>query len=150
MCKLNIGAQPQPVHNITAKAVVRVRHLTLWKKAVLRICSFSTTVPLAQTEKGCACRSGARRGGTEVKKMVQWHWLENKMLLICPISEPNFAKKSKLSSTYRTITSNQCCGSKYIEFGSGSRILAQFGSGSGSRVISISKEFFLSVESLNC
>ena len=34
---------------------------------------------------------------------------------------------------------NQCCGSKYIEFGSGSRILAQFGSGSrsgsGSRVI---------------
>ena len=33
----------------------------------------------------------------------------------------------------------QCCGSKYIEFGSGSRILAQFGS--GSRVIlSILKE----------
>ena len=35
----------------------------------------------------------------------------------------------------------QCCGSKYIEFGSGSRILAQFGSGSGIRVIlSILKE----------
>ena len=34
-------------------------------------------------------------------------------------------------------TTNQCCGSKYIEFGSGSRILAQF----GSRVIlSILKE----------
>ena len=31
----------------------------------------------------------------------------------------------------------QCCGSKYryIEFGSGSRILARFGSGSGYRVI---------------
>ena len=29
----------------------------------------------------------------------------------------------------------QCCGSKYIEFGSGSRILAQFGSGSDSRVM---------------
>ena len=27
----------------------------------------------------------------------------------------------------------QCCGSKYIEFGSGSRILAHFGSGSKSR-----------------
>ena len=38
---------------------------------------------------------------------------------------------------------SQCCGSKYIEFGSGSgpRILAQFRSGSGSRVIlSILKE----------
>ena len=38
---------------------------------------------------------------------------------------------------------NQCCGSKYVEFGSGSKILAQFGSGSrsGSRVIqSILKE----------
>ena len=38
-------------------------------------------------------------------------------------------------------SSRQCCGSKYIEFGSGSRILAQFGSGSGYRVIlSILKE----------
>ena len=35
--------------------------------------------------------------------------------------------------------SHQCCGSKYIEFGSGSKNLAQFGcgsrSGSGSRVM---------------
>ena len=33
--------------------------------------------------------------------------------------------------------SHQCCGSKYIEFGSGSKSLAQFGcgSGSGSRVM---------------
>ena len=29
----------------------------------------------------------------------------------------------------------QCCGSKYIEFGFGSRILAQFGSGFGSLTI---------------
>ena len=36
-------------------------------------------------------------------------------------------------------TSGQCCGSKYIEFGSGSRILAQFGSGS-SVIQSILKE----------
>ena len=37
-----------------------------------------------------------------------------------------------------SLSANQCCGSKYIEFGSGSRSLAQFGSGSrsgpGSRV----------------
>ena len=39
------------------------------------------------------------------------------------------------------VSLGQCCGSKYIEFGSGSRILAQFGSGSGYRVIlSILKE----------
>ena len=38
-------------------------------------------------------------------------------------------------------SSDQCCGFKYIEFGSGSMILDQFGSGSGSRVIqSIFKE----------
>ena len=30
------------------------------------------------------------------------------------------------------VSSALCCGSKYIEFGSESRILAQFGSGSGS------------------
>ena len=37
----------------------------------------------------------------------------------------------------------QCCGSNYIEFGSGSRILPQFGSGSGSGynvMLSILKE----------
>ena len=38
-------------------------------------------------------------------------------------------------------TNSVVCGSKKIEFGSGSRILAQFGSGSGSRVmLSILKE----------
>ena len=30
----------------------------------------------------------------------------------------------------RIVGRHQCCGSKYIEFGSGSRILAQFGYGS--------------------
>ena len=45
---------------------------------------------------------------------------------------------------FNSLTNNtiyQCCGSKYIKFGSGSGIFAQFGSGSGSRVIqSIMKE----------
>ena len=43
------------------------------------------------------------------------------------------------------VDSNLCCGSKYIEYGSGyvSRILAQFGSGSGFMVkFSILKEKF--------
>ena len=55
------------------------------------------------------------------------------------------AKKTKqtLSLVATDVIDNQCCGYKYIEFGSGSRsrILAQFGS--GSRVIlSIWKEKF--------
>ena len=44
------------------------------------------------------------------------------------------AKKTKqtLSLVATDVIDNQCCGSKYIEFGSGSRsrILAQFGAGS--------------------
>ena len=38
------------------------------------------------------------------------------------------------------IEAHQCCGFKYIEFGSGSRILAQFGSGSRVK-LSILKEY---------
>ena len=43
----------------------------------------------------------------------------------------------RTDSEYQTCY--QCCGSKYIEFGSGSRILAQFGSGSRA-ILSILKE----------
>ena len=45
--------------------------------------------------------------------------------------------KLKICENYcvKAVSRNQCCESKYIEFGSRSRILAQFGSGSISRVI---------------
>ena len=39
-------------------------------------------------------------------------------------------KMQDLSYKFTIQRLNQCCGSKYIEFGSGSRILTQFGSGS--------------------
>ena len=37
----------------------------------------------------------------------------------------------------------QCCGSKYIEFGSGSRVLAQFGSGSRVMLSILKKKIIL-------
>ena len=55
-----------------------------------------------------------------------------KKAIYCP-SPPSFYLSHKCY--------NQCCESKYIEFGSGSRILAQFEFGSGSRVLlSVLKE----------
>ena len=47
-------------------------------------------------------------------------------------SETKFTKILTICSHEHqpNINLNQCCGSKYIEFGPGSRILAQFGSGS--------------------
>ena len=47
------------------------------------------------------------------------------------MTEPHFSPK--ISRQVQVNIFNQCCWSKYIEFGSGSRILGQFGSGSGSR-----------------
>ena len=47
--------------------------------------------------------------------------------------EPGTGGSSGRDTNHLTTTPhNQCCGSKYIEFGSGSRIVAQFGSGSRS------------------
>ena len=53
--------------------------------------------------------------------------------------ENNFCFNSAASKTVFRIRYQQCCGSKYIEFGSGSMILAQFGSRSGV-MLSILKE----------
>ena len=65
------------------------------------------------------------------EKNVDTDWLE-------PIGSPGTATQGR-----RTSCCNQCCGSKYTEFGSGSWILAQFESKSGCRVmLSILKENF--------
>ena len=60
------------------------------------------------------------------------------------ISNYNLMKNELICLLIILVSLRKCCGSKYIEFGSGSRILAQFGSGSRSGVIkSVLKEKFL-------
>ena len=60
--------------------------------------------------------------------------------LVAALSVPDNSHTSDAGlKTQVTIWCEQCCGSKYIEFGSGSQILVQFGSGS-SVMLSILKE----------
>ena len=48
---------------------------------------------------------------------------------------PDILGKWAVGTGVQLVSQHQGCGSKYIEFGSGSRILAQFRSGSGYRVM---------------